>query len=103
MVETWTTRDGQVIPIRDMTDSHLLNAIRFVRRNAGELRMREAYALDYAAETMGGDMAQDSLHAAAAQTYDQHDEDWLEEHEDYQALRREVSRRGLTAKLEETK
>lgn len=28
----WTTRDGRKIPIGDMTDAHLLNAIRMVRR-----------------------------------------------------------------------
>ena len=29
---TWTTADKQVLQVEDMTDSHLVNAIRFIRR-----------------------------------------------------------------------
>lgn len=32
-METWTTKDGRRIPIREMTDQHLKNAIRFLERN----------------------------------------------------------------------
>lgn len=32
----WTTKDGRDIPIEEMTDAHLLNTIRFVRRRAKE-------------------------------------------------------------------
>ncbi len=32
-VDEWATRDGRVIPIVHMSDSHLLNTIRFLRRN----------------------------------------------------------------------
>lgn len=32
----WTTKDGRDIPIEEMTDAHLLNTIRFVRRRAEE-------------------------------------------------------------------
>ncbi len=32
----WTTKGGAVVPVREMTDDHLRNAIRFVRRRSRE-------------------------------------------------------------------
>jgi hypothetical protein len=31
---TWVTRDGQRIPVSDMSDAHLVNTIRYLRRTA---------------------------------------------------------------------
>ena len=32
----WTTKSGQEIPVIKMTDSHLINTINFINRNANE-------------------------------------------------------------------
>ena len=36
----WTTRDGDVIPVEEMTPSHLNNVIRFMERNADRIAER---------------------------------------------------------------
>ena len=48
---TWTTRDGKVIPIKDMSDNHLKNTINMIIRNENE-REQQLYAYY---EGLGGD------------------------------------------------
>lgn len=47
---TWKTRDGRVLPIREMDTDHLRNCVNMLRRNgrvtAGELAGMFAYASD---------------------------------------------------------
>ncbi len=54
MTDTWTTRDGRIIPIREMEDDHLLKTIVFLRRRSHDsvsaLAWKRAMgALNYAA------------------------------------------------------
>lgn len=48
---TWTTRDGKVIPIKDMSDNHLKNTINMIIRNENK-REQQLYAYY---EGLGGD------------------------------------------------
>lgn len=57
-MSVWVTKDGRKIPIKKMTNSHLLNTIRFLDRNFE--RMREARFLEacLAEDWFNGEMAQ---------------------------------------------
>jgi len=37
----WTTRDGETIEVRDMSDQHLVNTIRYLRRSSAPFVMRK--------------------------------------------------------------
>jgi hypothetical protein len=57
----WTTKDGTKIRIKDMTDEHLLNTIRFLDRKAQEIKDNTC------PPNFSGEMAQ----MCAEQAYDQ--------------------------------
>ena len=48
---TWTTRNGKVIPIKDMSDNHLKNTINMIIRNENKREQQ----LDAYYEGLGGD------------------------------------------------
>lgn len=53
----WKTKSGQVLKIKDMTDSHLLNTIRFLER-AGEKQMQQEIAAAWSClSSLQGEMA----------------------------------------------
>lgn len=53
----WTTKDGKKVPIKDMTDSHLINTIRMLRRVGWYYKEAELASAYAAASTLQGEMA----------------------------------------------
>lgn len=93
---TWTTRDGRIIPIRDMTDSHLRNTLAFLRRNVEHYRNAEAMrAWAYAEYAPDGaaDAAEQSAYCVLEVMDD--DEVLSECVSAYPALVTEAQRRGF--------
>lgn len=91
----WTTKAGQVIPIRDMGDAHLANTLRLLHRCAK--RRVERFTLS--PNTFGGEMASESFFDAQQRALEEPEE--AEESvlssqvPQYAALVAEASRRGL--------
>lgn len=87
----WKTNDGRRIAVKDMSDSHLLNAHRFMRRRSAESSciLNKAWSF---LTTLSGEMAQDCM------------EREIDNMEDRQcgifvwiwAFKDELDRRGLT-------
>lgn len=41
--DEWTTSDGRVIPLSEMTENHLRNTIRFIKRRPGNIPYDEEW------------------------------------------------------------
>jgi len=54
----WTTKDGRVIKILDMDNSHLINSIRLLRRTVKGMRLRHELASFSALNFVQGEMAE---------------------------------------------
>lgn len=65
----WVTRDGRRIPIAQMSDGHLVNTIRMLRRNRLLYELREVAIFSHGFRTLGGDGALDAL--------DRESSDWI--------------------------
>lgn len=84
---TWTTKGGKTIKITDMTDSHLMNTIRFIER-------QYARTIGFYLCSPGpqGEMAQDAFD----REFDQLDEEGVSGfNEKYDYLTEEADRRGI--------
>lgn len=96
---TWTTRDGTVWPVRNMTDAHLLNTIRYLRRTH-QARCRTTAMSADAYSCTAPDGAADCAEAEAKGLYDLADDSCdaavsLGEPR-FATMLREAKRRGLT-------
>lgn len=82
---TWTTRDGTVLQIRDMTDQHVINTIRFLRRRGFWTEDEVAAAFSFASNHSGSYGADAAIDEACAAGMSVH----------LEALMAEADRRGL--------
>lgn len=91
----WTTKDGREIPIKEMTDGHLLNAIAYLRRKAGIVKAREL-AVYLCGPEPRGDGAMDAFDAEFQDAEEKSAEDHLAGAiPAYSEMITEAERRGL--------
>lgn len=92
---TWTTREGVTIAIKEMTDSHLINTIKYIRRNTPKAMHLEALSmLAYASDAPEGAAYYAELGAMELLENDDI-ELYLENHGKYQRLLKEARRRKI--------
>lgn len=89
---TWTTREGLTVPIGEMTDQHLRNTIRYLRRNAQRLADRPIRIVYVEEGFLGFDMTDSKL---VPQPGELTPAEYLREHTPYEAMLRHAKRRGL--------
>ena len=66
----WKTKDGRKIRICDMSDSHLINTIKFLNRAAENVRNEEINAAESMSFSLQGEMALDAIDAEIRWLYD---------------------------------
>ena len=98
MNKTWKTKDGTDILIKDMTDRHLLNSIKFLEKYERHVRWSLVKQIDFLLGGTKGEVAQDMMN--------DHIDDLTMDHEDssdlfeeycpaYYDLLEEAKSRGL--------
>lgn len=93
--KVWTTRQGVEVKIREMSDSHLLNTIRFLRRTVGPQKNRLAMSMDN--HPFGEDtMAAFYTERDAQRLYEMDEDEFISEnYEQFGELIAEAERRNL--------
>lgn len=91
--KSWVTREGRVIRIKHMTDSHLINTLRFLERKAERIRLATVMGLCHAEMMVQGEMAGYCIDAEIRAAEDAGPEEFLPKV--YQHLVREAEKRKL--------
>ena len=91
-VKIWTTRDGQQIPLTEMSNSHLTNAIAYLERTAEERRDAQVWALIDGPRPQG-ELAQEAFANEICEMDEWAIDRFLASDEIYQSLVTELKRR----------
>lgn len=93
--QVWRSKDGREIPIVEMEDRHLINTIRFLRRNVLRYQCAQFSAMgSYVAQAPDG--AADCCESEANQLMDLSDDDYLAHRfPSFKTMLAEASRRKL--------
>lgn len=90
----WKTKDGEIIKIKDMADSHLINSIKFIERNAERYvnGMKDFYL---SCPPPNGEMANDCFETKFVEVMNLEPEDLCNENTKYRAMVKEAKSRKL--------
>lgn len=92
---TWKTREGAVMRISDMSDSHLLNTIKYLERNADAMRVNLAYEM-FSYSCSAPDGAAMCAESGSDELLEMSNEEFLNDNPKYKGLVREAKKRKLT-------
>lgn len=93
--ETWTTRDGRTIPVREMTDDHLRNTCKMLLRKAWRIQFHDGLQLASAMHNINGDMAQYAAESDLDYMLQLKAGDYVRMRSDYAPLFAEANARGI--------
>ena len=97
-LKTWATKDGRTVAIKDMTDSHLENTVRMLRRKAPVMLERALWQAMSFADSCGGDGAVDAAEAMVSQLEEMDTEEFLHaEVPAYAEMVKEINKRATRA------
>lgn len=90
----WTTKDGQKIPVDQLTDSHLRNIVNYLLRNSPALYQRDLMTGYHAIGFLQGEMALDLMNDELDYLeFEQDPEDYVTSLPIWSALRSEWEKR----------
>lgn len=90
----WKTKDGEIIKIKDMADSHLINSIKFIERNAERYvnGMKDFYL---SCPLPNGEMANDYFEQEFDEVMELETNDLLQKSAKYKAMVKEAKSRKI--------